>query len=289
MDPEARGLSSRLQLANAQQVLAKPALPCRRFAFGDQAAGDQAVVQVRERILRQVQAVGASLEQLGATVAKQVSEHDRAKSSADGWLVAAANQLATRCPRLLDLMLDGHQAEQLGVERAFQLFRWLSGGAKAPNLLEIGAGPMAAPVLSMVEGLGGRAVSVSGNRPRAEALYARLYASGIEPNVVVAPYVQAGFEQIEGSFPNIGGLSDELGNFDVVFVSAAEAGEELAHATLALPAVASRLAAGARLCLWAPGHENLRRETLAVWKRAAGELHYHDHAFGGVALCVMSE
>ncbi len=289
MDPQAHGLSSRLQQANAAQVLAKPPLPCKRFVFGEHPSGDQAYAQLRERMLRQAQLVSASIEQVTAALPKHIAESGKLSSGAQGWVMAAANQLAERCPRLLDLMLDGHQAEELGVERAWQLFRWLSGGSKAPNLLEIGAGPMAAPVLAMVQSLGGRTVSAAGDRPRAEALYARLYASGLEPNVVFAPHVDAAFEGIEGRFPNLGSLSGDLGNFDVVFVSAAEAGEQPAHATLALPAVASRLAAGARLCLWAPDHDALRRDTLAVWRRVADDLHYHDHAFGGVALCVMSE
>lgn len=288
-DPQAQGLNSRAQRYSAEQVLAKPALPCTRFALGDHPGGDQVLAQLRDRLVREVQALQAEVQKLGTQTAAAPAAVSMASALAasDGWTTTAATELARRCPALVDLALDGQQAEPLGVQRAWQLWRWLAAGPKAPRVLEIGAGALSAPLLAMVQAMGGQATSVTAHRERAQALYARLHACGLEADVIHVPMADAGLEGLDGQFPDLNALSEELRDFDIAFVSAAEAGGAPSHALVSLPMAAPRLGAeGFRFCLWAPEAHDLRQAAAASWRRLADDLVYSDGALGGAALCV---
>lgn len=297
-DPQSRGLNSRAQQSSAATVLAKPPLPCHRWVMGELACADQAFGALRDSLSsggRPAEAPRARVESPQSALAPARPAQAPATQpltagpvGQDAWLSAAAAELAARCPAWLDLALDG-QSPPLPVALAWQWWRWLQRAKRPPRVLEVGADPMSAYLHAAVRAMGGRMVTVSGERARAEALYVRLKSAGIESEVLHSPLVNASFASVSGRFPDLGLLPDDVADIDVVVVSAAHSGAAPLDCSLALPMTASRLCAeGFRFCVWAPGDPGLRQTVADRWAAFVPELSFADGAFGGQALCVHS-
>ncbi|GAP38210.1 glycosyltransferase family 2 protein [Piscinibacter sakaiensis] len=281
-DPQSVNFSSREQQRCAEVVDAKPPLPCRRWLFGPQAAGDAALAALQQRLLL---ALAGRAAPPVATATAAVSTPPAPAAAEETWSRVAAAELHARCPGLLALALDG-QAPPPPVALLWTWWQWLQRGPAAPRVLQIGAGPLSAAWTALVQGLGGRCTVVSGDAERAMALYARLDSAGLAGDVRHAPAVAAEFEGHAGQFPNLALLPEALGELDAVIVAAGEGGELSADAVLALPMVAPRLGPRFRLNLWAPDEPRTLQQALALWRRAAPELAYVERALGGRALVV---
>ena len=282
-DPHAVGLSSRRQQACAQQVLAKPALACTRWLLGDRACADEALLGLRQHLRSDLQGLAQKVDGLGQALTTHAPQPAAAP---DVWSQAAAATLAQRCPALLALMMDGH-ADTLSVQDAWRWWNWLQGHGRPPAVLEIGGGPLAAPVQAMVQALGGRFLSVSADRERAVALWARMEAAGLAADVVHVPLVDAAIDAHAGRVADLSALPADATGYDVLLTSTGFAGASPADAILALPMAVDRLAPeGFRVCLWAPDKAPLRKDVMAAWSALAPQLQFTDHAFAGQALCV---
>ena len=282
-DPHAVGLSSRLQQTCAQQVLAKPALACTRWVVGARAGADEALLGLRQHVSADLQALGQKIDGLGlaSTPAAQAGV-----GAIDAWSQAAAAMLAQRCPALLVLMMDGQDSPLLPSD-AWRWWRWLQASGRPPAVLELGAGPLAAPLQAMVQALGGRFLSISPDRERAVALWARLQAAGLEGDVLHVPTASASVDGHEGQIVDLGALPAEATGYDILVTSATHAGATPADSILALPMAVDRLdPAGFRVCLWAPCDAELRTRVGAAWGALAPDLKFTEHAFAGQALCV---
>jgi hypothetical protein len=145
-DPQRRGLSSRRQMSCAQQVLDKPALPCTRFAFGERASADDALLGLRQQLRADLQETARRVEVIARSPA--LAAEAAAQGGADVWQQAAASTLASRCPVLLNLMLDG-QEPSLPLADLWRWWTWLQASGRPPELLELGCGPLAAPLAAM--------------------------------------------------------------------------------------------------------------------------------------------
>lgn len=313
-DPKSAHFSSRQQSACAEQVAAKPPLPCTRWALGERAGGDEALFALREQLRADLQVLGAKVDalvnaaaasaaatpappriapavspavQLSIPAPVSVSPAARAQSCPDDvWSQVAAATLAQRCPALLDLMMDG-QASPLPLRDAWRWWNWLQASGRPPAVLEVGAGPLAAPLQAMVHALGGRFLSVSGDRPRALALWARLQAAHLSADVLHAPLVPASLGDHAGQVPDLSSLPAGASGFDVLLTSTACAGRTPADALLALPMAVARLdPAGFRVCVWAPEDAPLRARLANAWGGLAPDLVFINNAFDGQALCV---
>ena len=275
LDTQGPHLGSRRQVACAEQVLAKPPLPCTRWALGERAGGDEALAALRDRLGADIRALG---DKLGPATPQA--------TATGAWSQAAAATLAQRCPALVDLMMD-RRDPALPVADAWRLWRWLQATGRPPAVLELGAGPLAAPVQAMVQALGGRFVSASGEPARAQSLQARLADAGMTAEVCHAPWVEASLGGHTGHVPDLSALPSDARGFDVLLVSAAHLSAEPVDTMLALPLAVDRLdPAGFRVCVWAPDDPALRSGLARVWGELAPALKFSDQAFGGQALCV---
>lgn len=286
-DAQSQGLNSRRQQDSAQRVLAKPPLPCTRWLLGDTAPADEALGLVRQGLHLEMQAAAKRLD-AGLTQLQMSSTLAAPVPAADPWTQAAAMTLAQRCPAWVALAMDG-RGEAMDVRSAWHWWQWLQAGpaGRAPRVLEIGGGPLAAPLQAAVQALGGRMLSVCGDRQRALDLYARLQAAGVDGEVLHVPLTEVGFDALEGQLPDLSLLPEDAAGFDLLLVSAAEAGAAPADALLALPLAVGRLDPQAfRICFWAPGDAPLRQRAGALWGQLAPDLDVTDGAFHGDALCV---
>lgn len=272
---------------SARQVLAKPALACTRWAFASGPGADAALLSVRQRVLHELQGVAKTLETTQRPT--DAATPPAATNAGDAWTHAAAATLAQRCPAWLDLALDG-QAAPLDVPTAAHWWRWLQAGPACPRVLEIGAGAWAAPLHAAVHALGGYMVSAVGERDRALALYARLHAVGVDAEVLHLPMADAALDDVEGRFPDLSQMPPEATDFDLLVISAPQAGAAPRDALLALPMAAGRLRAGGwRACVWSPDDAALRVAAAQAWRRLAPELSFTEHAFNARALCVQTD
>lgn len=255
-DPHGSAFSSREQSACAEQIQARAPLPCTRPALDDSGAAE-------------------AMPEPRASVGH----------AAAAWSQAAASLLAQRCPALVGLMMDDGDAA-LPVAQAWRLWHWLQATSRPPRVLELGAGPLAAPVQAMTQALGGVGVSVASDAARVQALQRRLAGVGLAADARHAPAVEASLGGHAGRIPALSTLAAEAGRFDVLLVSAAHVGASPIDAVLALPAAVGRLdAAGFRVCVWAPGDPALRSGLARVWGELAPALSFDDAALGGNALC----
>lgn len=291
LDPQSQGLNSRHQQASAAQVLAKPALPCSRWALGDSGAVDDAFLTLRQQLRGDIQAIGRRLDNPAPRPAPAVHADTASANPAtgaatgDAWAGAAALQLAQWCPPLLDLMVD-QQATPLEVRTLWHWWRWLKQTGRPPAVLEIGAGSLAAPLHAMVQALGGRMTSVSSDRDRCLALWARLDSAGVNADVMHLPLVDVELETQRGQLPDLTALPDDAAGFDLLVISAAQAGAAPADAVLALPMAVDRLTPeGFRICVWCPEDAALSTRIAAAWGRMAPDLVLSPRAFSGQALC----
>ena len=282
-DPQSIGLSSRKQRVCAQQVLSKPALACTRWAFGDQASADEAMQAVRQQLRADLQALAQKMDGLAA--AKPPVVHQQA-APVDAWSQVAAATLAQRCPELLTLMMDGN-ADNLSIGDAWRWWSWLQSTGRPPAVLEVGAGPLAAPVSAMVHALGGRFLSACTDRERAVALWARLDTAGLAADVIHVPLADAAIDGHQGRVADLSAIPPEATGFDILLTSVPAASTAATDPILALPMAVGRLdPAGFRVCLWAPDAAPLRKEVVTAWKALVPELQFTDNAFAGQALCV---
>jgi hypothetical protein len=282
-DPQSIGLSSRRQRACAQQVLAKPALACTRWAFGDQAGADEAMLGLRQHLRSELQVLGQKMDGLGQMKPAAAPEP---AGAGDTWSQAAAATLAQRCPELLALMMDGHE-DKLSIRDAWRWWTWLQACDRPPTVLEVGAGPLAAPVRAMVQALGGRFLSVCADRERAVALWARLETAGLPADVIHVPLADAAIGGHQGRIADLSALPSEATGYDVLLTSIAAAGAVPTEAILALPMAIDRLdPRGFRVCLWAPDEAALRKDVASAWSALAPELQFTNNAFAGQAVCV---
>jgi hypothetical protein len=293
-DPQSQGLNSRHQQASAAQVLAKPALPCTRWALGEHGATDDVFLGLRQQLQGDLQALARRLPSAaaqavpigpaGAAAALPVGSNRPAHE----WAGAATLQLAQWCPQLLDLMID-HEAAPFDARTLWQWWRWLGQTGRPPQVLEIGAGPLAAPLHAMVKAQGGRITSVSADRNRCMDLWARLDTAGLNADVLHLPLVDLELAAHRGQLPDLTALADDATGFDVLVVSAGQAGAAPADALLALPLAVDRLdPTGFRVCVWRPGDVALGSHIAAVWAQLAPELELSPQAFSGQALCAHS-
>ena len=282
-DPHSVGLSSRRQRDCAQQVLAKPALACTRWAFGDQAGADEAMLGLRQHLRSELQALGQKLD--GLVQAKPPAAPEPAATT-DDWSHAAAATLAQRCPQLLALMMDGHD-DRLSIPDAWRWWTWLQACDRPPTVLEVGAGPLAAPVRAMVQALGGRFLSACADREKAVALWARLEAAGLAADVIHVPLADAAIEGHQGQVADLSALPSEATGYDILLTSITSAGSSLTDSILALPMAVDRLdPSGFRVCLWSPNETALRKDVVSAWSALVPELQFTENAFAGQALCV---
>ena len=281
LGPQANAYSSRQQSRNAEIVLAKPPLPCRRWLLAEHGAADHAVAVLMQR-------VAVSAPTPAATVAPAILAGPAAPDPASPWRHAAAATLAARCPALPLLALDD-PANAPDVALAWRWWHWLQAGGGAPRVLEIGAGTLAPLLHALVQGLGGQITSVHGDREAALQLQARLQAAGLPADVQWVPLAQAEFDGVQARFPELGRLADEASGYDVAIVGTAASPDGARAALLALPMIAPRLAAaGFRLCLWSPQDPAPLREAQSLWARAVPELGYAPRSLGGGGLVVHS-
>lgn len=281
-DPHAVGLSSRHQMRSAEVVLAKAPLPCRRWVFGPQGAGDQLIGQLQHKVLAGQQALMQRLA--GGEPARSES----APGAQDPWIHAAANLLHQRCPGLLELVMASVHARP-DVEVLWAWWQWLQRGPAQPRVLSIGTSPLSAALHALTGGLGGKMTHVCGDQQRAMSLYASLGSASIDAEVLHVPLVAADFEGHAGEFPNLALLPDDAIDFDLVIVHAEGAGRVPADAVLSLPMVLPRLRAeGFRLCVWSPGQPQPLQQAVHAWRAAAPELGYAEGALAGQALVVHS-
>lgn len=274
-DPQSHGFNSRAQQHAAAIVLAKPALPCRRWLLADHGAADHALALALQRIAAPATAAAAP----GPAPAA---------APADAWTLTAAAELASRCPALLGLALDGQSlAPDPGL--LWQWWQWLQRGDGAPRVLEIGTGALAPLLHALVQGLGGRTTSVCAGRDAAMALYARLFSAGLDAEVLHVPLADAEFGGVQARFPDLGRLPDDASGYDVAIVGTEASPDGARAALLALPMIAPRLQPdGFRLCLWSPADPAPLREAQASWERVAPELGYAPHGLGSKGLVVHS-
>ncbi len=282
-DPQSIGLSSRRQRACAQQVLAKPALACTRWAFGDQAGADEAMLGLRQHLRSELQVLGQKVDGLGQMKPSVAPEP---AGAGDTWSQAAAATLAQRCPELLALMMDGHD-DKLSIRDAWRWWTWLQACDRPPTVLEVGAGPLAAPVRAMVQALGGRFLSACADRERAVALWARLEAAGLAADVIHVPLADAAIAGHQGRIADLSVLPSEATGYDVLLTSIAAAGAVPTESILTLPMAIDRLdPRGFRVCLWAPDEAALRKDVASAWSALVPELQLTNNAFAGQAVCV---
>ena len=282
-DPQSVGLSSRRQRASAQQVLAKPALACTRWAFGDQAGADEAMLGLRQHLRSDMHALGQKVDGL----ARMPASVPEPANDADTWTQAAAATLAQRCPQLLALMMDGH-ADKLSIGDAWRWWTWLQAGDRPPTVLEVGAGPLAAPVQAMVQALGGRFLSACADRERSVALWARLEAAGVAAaDVIHVPLAEAAIDGYQGRVADLSALPSDATGFDVLLTSMAAGGAALTDSVLTLPMAVDRLdPKGFRVCVWAPDDTAQRKDVVSAWSALAPDLQFTENAFAGRAVCV---
>jgi len=278
-DPQAVGLSSRKQMRSAEIVLSKPPLPCRRWVFGNHAAGDQLIGSLQQKVIASQQAIA---QQLSGQAPRQPVE----AVAQDPWAHVAATTMHERCPGLLSLAMQPGP-ERLDVGLLWGWWQWLQRGPATPRVLSIGCGPLSAPLHTLVRGLGGHMTSISADQAQAMALFATLDSIGLESEVLHVPMTEAEFESHTGRFPNLAALPDEANSYDVVIVSADHAGPTPADSILSLPMVLPRLNMEAfRLCLWSPKVPAALQRAAQAWKAAAPDLVYSENAMGGRALIV---
>lgn len=281
LDAQSRGLNSRAQQRAAEIVLAKPALPCRRWLLAEHGAADHALALALQRTAA-APAVAASVVAAPATPAP---------AAPNPWTQTAAATLAGRCPALQTLALDGQDAAP-DAALLWRWWQWLqrgSGVAGAPRVLEIGAGPLTPLLHALVHGLGGRITSVCADRDAALALFARLHSAGLNAEVLHAPLAEAEFDGVQARFPDLSTLPEDAAGYDVAIVGSGCSPDGARAALLALPMLAPRLAAeGFRVCLWWPDDPAPLRDAQASWQRAAPDLVYSAQALAGTSLVVHS-
>lgn len=283
-DPQAQGLNSRRQMESARQVLAKAPLPCRRWVFADHPAADEAFSALLAR--QAAQPAGLTLKPSAlAAPAPPAKTKPPADAAADGWLQAATQELAGRCPGLLQLAMDG-----LGtvpdVRTAWRWWHWLQKGPQPLRVLELGAGELAAPLHAMVQAQGGRMLSVCADRERAVALYARLSQAGIESDVVHLADADVGFDTLNAQLPDLSALPEESAGFNLLVTSADTAAMRGDAGLLTLPLAASMVDGdGFRVVLWAPEDMALRQRAQELWCDLVPQLSFADRGFDGRALC----
>ena len=252
-DPEGSAFSSREQSACAEQIQARAPLPCTHGPLGDGALPDAVA--------------------------------GRLAPAAWAWSQAAASLLAQRCPALVAMMMDDGDAA-LPVADAWRLWNWLQATGRPPRVLELGAGPLAAPLQAMVEALGGHGVSVASDAARVQVLQRRLAGAGLAANARHSQAVEASLGGHTGRMPGLSRLPAGAGAFDVLWISAAHVGAAPIDAVLALPAAVEHLdPAGFRVCVWSPEDAPLRAGLARVWGELAPALRFDDAALGGHALC----
>lgn len=292
-DPQSRGFNSRAQQRAAEIVLAKPALPCRRWLLAEHGAADHALAMALQRTASTP--LAAAVQTVPNTVPLVVAPAD---APAHAWTHTAAAALAARCPALLNLALDGQGAAP-DAALLWRWWQWLQRGARAPGtpdgsaaaprVLETGAGTLAPWLHALVHGLGGRITSVRADRDEALALYARLHSAGLNAEVLHAPLAEAEFEGVRARFPDLAALPEDAAGYDVAIVGTGCSPDGARAALLALPMLAPRLAAeGFRVCLWSPDDPTPLREAQASWERAAPDLVYSARALAGTSLVVHS-
>ena len=273
-DPRGAAFSSREQSACAELIHAKPPLPCTRGVLGEHADGDEAPGKK----------VAAPAARAPAPAAPEALVQAELRAD-DVWSQLAAATLAQRCPALLELMMDG-QAAPLALREAWRWWNWLQASGRAPAVLEIGAGPLAAPLKAMVHALGGRFLSACADRERAVALRARLESAGLAADVIHVPVADAAIDGHQGRIADLSVLPVDATGFDILLTSVSAPGTLPTESILVLPMAVDRLdPQGFRVCLWAPDEPALRKDVASAWSALVPELQFTDNAFAGQAVC----
>jgi len=154
-------------------------------------------------------------------------------------------------------------------------------------VLEVGAGPLAAPVQAMVQALGGRFLSACSDRERSVALWARLNAAGLAADVIHVPLADAAIDGYEGRVADLSALPSDATGFDILLTSMSEGSAALTDSVLTLPMAVERLdPKGFRVCVWAPDDTARRKDVVSAWSALAPELQFTENAFAGRAVCV---
>jgi hypothetical protein len=198
------------------------------------------------------------------------------------WQQAASQQLAAACPTLLALP-DLHALNPLQAWAVWQRLRALR---EAPRVLELGFGPWAAPLAVMTQALGGSFYSLGLDRALAEALVERLrHANAIQRvTVSLTERVDTELDGEPGQFLDLSELGEE-GNFDLVWLSTAQALAKPGHATHALPATAERLASQSSFML-ETDDQALQRLAASRWAALEDSLQFLPGSCHGTGLLV---
>lgn len=305
LDPQSRHYSSRAQTRGAEIVLAKPALPCRRWLLAEHGAADHALATLLQRLGTAQPAAAAAVPAAAPKHAAAPVPTDAGTATpaaagtaagaaatpaapADPWTAVAAATLTARCPALLTLALDAPAAADAAL--LWRWWQWLQQGAAAPRVLELGTGALAPLLHALVQGLGGTVTSVRADRDEALQLHARLQAAGLDAEVHCTPLADAEFDGVRARFPDLSPLPDAAAGYDVAIVGTLASPDGARAALLALPMLAPRLhPEGFRLCLWSPDDPAPLRDAQAVWARAVPELSYAPQALGGGGLVVQTQ
>jgi len=284
-DPKGSAFSSREQSACAELIQAKPPLPCRRWLLGERAGGDEALLALREQLVGELRSLGNRMTVTAPAPAAPAPGVQPTLRGDDAWSQVAAATLAQRCPALLALMMDG-QAAPLPLHDAWRWWNWLQAGGRAPAVLEIGAGPLAAPLKAMVHALGGRFLSVCADRERTVALRTRLESAGVSADVRHVPLADASLGDDRARIADLSALPPDASGYDILLTTLPASGGAAAEAILALPMAVDRLdPQGFRICLWAPEDPAGRRQVMSAWGALLPQLQFTDNAFAGQAVC----
>jgi predicted O-methyltransferase YrrM len=269
----ASSASSALQVANAEAVLAKPPLACRRPLSGSPAALDQALQTAWRDLKGRLARVERGVELLAQVRARLPVEllAAQALSVEEGvplhWLSGAGGWSA-------DLELLHHLR---GVLDRYQ----------APSVLEFGSGAGSRILARLCANRGGRLVSVEHDPVWLERSRQALVDAELAGHATVrlAPLVDADFLGLSTRFYDMAWL-DPSDRFDVVLVDGPPSRYGRLVRVSGLPAVAANLSPDFRLFLDDYERED-EQKVAEIWRKVAPDLRYRTLEFQK-AVCEVS-
>lgn len=260
------GLSSSAQQRNAEIVLAKPPLPCTRFATepapvlhaalahraATEDASRQLLVQALEATRREAEAAPFT-----AVALQALQQQERVPLS---WLRAVGGWA-------LDVQLLHHLAEVL--DRYPQ-----------PRVLELGSGTGTRVLAQLVANRGGSLLTLEHDVQWQQRTTGLLERAGLETvaTVALAPLVEVEFYEVPGRFYDTSVLTDQH-VFDIVVVDGPPTDTGHLARLPALPAVAPHLSPAGFHVFLDDFERDQEKQIVEVWRVIAPELHYEELLF----------
>lgn len=266
-DPESRGLNSRIQQKNAHLVLAKPPLPCTRFAAEVPAVQDAALglqfAQLNDKLARTLEAVTRLQETAAAApFVQQALEALTVKEQVPlAWLRDAGGWA-------LDVGLLHHLAGTLD-------------GYKQPRVLEFGSGRGSKVLARLCANRGGSLVSVEHDpkwhRHTSDAI--ERAGLGAHARVRLCPLQDVDFMSVPGRFYDMSWLTAQ-DVFDVVVVDGPPAKTCKLARLPALPSVSTHLAKTGFHVFLDDYEREEEKQIVEFWRALAPEMRYETLTFG---------